>query len=45
MLIAQAKENIQNDVRQIVRTKNAFYEALNEKVRSNEIDVRNKLFK
>ena len=40
MLLSQAKENIQNDVRNIVNTRNAFYEALNEKVRHNEVAAR-----
>ena len=40
MLLTRAKENIQNEVKNIVNSRNAFYEALNEKVRQNEVSIR-----
>jgi len=40
MLLSQAKENVKNEVKNIVQTRNAFYDALNEKVRSKEVAAR-----
>jgi hypothetical protein len=40
MVLVKAKENISHDVKNILSSKNAFYEALNDKVRVREIEAR-----